>query len=173
MTSVLRHLAPILAVGLVLVLGACGGSDDDPGTTPTSGESSSSASGPSNEQDTSRVKLTQCLREQGLDVPDTEGHGGFAQLNPAERERLEQALQGPCREYRSGSFGEASDPQSQEFLDAITGFTVCLREQGVEVPDPDPNNPFAVLHSIDQGDPRVARAASACQDELAALNGGG
>lgn len=171
MSSVLRHLAPILAVGLVLALGACGGSDE-PGTTRASGESSA-ASGPSNEQDTSRVKLTQCLREQGLDVPDSEGHGGFAQLNPAERERLEQALQGPCREYRSGAFGEASDSQSQEFLDAITAFTVCLREQGVEVPDPDPSNPFAVLHSIDQSEPRVARAATACQNELAALNGGG
>lgn len=171
MSSALRYLAPTLAVGLALALGACGGSDDP--ETPPPADGSSAASGPSNEQDTSRVKLTQCLREQGLDVPDTEGHGGFAQLSPAERERLEAALQGPCREYRSGAFGAAEDPQSQEFLDAITAFTVCLRKQGVDVPDPDPANPFAVLHSIDQSDPRVARAAAACQDELAALNGGG
>ena len=74
MSSALRYLAPTLAVGLALALGACGGSDDP--ETPPPADESSAASGPSNEQDTSRVKLTQCLREQGLDVPDTEGTAG-------------------------------------------------------------------------------------------------
>jgi len=171
MSSVLRHLASVIVVGLTLALGACGGSESSTGASESGGSSASSAT--SNQQDTSQVKLAQCLRDQGLDVPDTEGHGAFAQLSAAERKRLEAALQGPCREYQSGAFGDSSEPQSQEFLDAITAFTVCLREQGVEVPDPDPANPFAVLHSLDQSDPKVADAAAACQDELSALNGGG
>lgn len=170
MSPALRHLTPTIAVGLALALGACGDSDDP--TTTSSSASSSASSGTSNEQDTSRVKLTQCLREQGLDVPDAEGHGGFAQLSPAERERLEAALQGPCREYQSEAFGDTSEPQSPEFLDAITEFTACLRKQGVDVPDPDPSNPFAVLHSVDQSDPKIAAASAKCQDKLAALNGG-
>lgn len=118
--------------------------------------------GESDEQDSSRVKLTQCLCEQGLDVPDSGGHGAFAQLSPAERECLQAALRGPCRKYQSEAFGDASEPQSQEFLDAITAFTACLRKQGVDVPDPDPNNPFGVLHSVDRSDPKIAAASAKC-----------
>ncbi len=171
MSSVLRHLATTVVVGLTLAVGACGGSDSSTDASESGGSSASGAT--SNEQDSSQVKLAQCLREQGLDVPDTQGHGAFAQLSAAERKRLEAALQGPCREYQSGAFGDGSEPQSQDFLDAITAFTVCLRKQGVDVPDPDPASPFTVLHSIDQSDPKVADAAAACQDKLSALNGGG
>lgn len=172
MPFVLRLLSLSAAFTLTVALAACGDGEKTSSPSPSSGGSSVSRA-PSNAQDTARVKLAQCLREQGVDVPDTEGHGAFAQLTPAERQQLESALRGPCREYQSGSFGDASDPQSQEFLDALTSFTVCLRKQGMDVPDPDPNNPFAVLHSLDQGDPKVAATSSACQDKLAALNGGG
>ena len=115
------------------------------------------------------MKLRQCLREQGVNVPDTEGHGAFAQLSPADRQKLEAALKGPCRKYQSGSFGDASDPQSQEFLDALTKFAACMRGRGVDVADPvanDPDGPFAILHSLDQSDPKVAAASSACRDKL-------
>jgi len=170
MSSVPRSLSLLVTLALALGVAACGSAKKAP-DAPAS-DTPSAASGTSDKQDTSRVKLGQCLREQGLDVPDTEGHGAFAGLNPADRQRLEAALQGPCRTYQSQSFGDASEAQSQGFLDAITGFTVCLRKQGVDVPDPDPNNPFAVLHSIDQSDPKIAKAAAACQDKLATLNGG-
>jgi hypothetical protein len=160
LTSVLAAAAATLA--------ACG-SDSKTSDAPAAGGPSS---GQSNEQDSARVKLVQCLRDLGIDVPDTPGHNFFAQLTPVERQQAEDALNGPCRKYRSNAFGEASDPQSQEFLDVLTGFTVCLRKNGADVPDPDPTEPFAVLHSLDQTDPTIARAIAACQDKLAALNGG-
>lgn len=171
MSHLLRYLTLTFAVCLALTLAACGGSE----STPTTSESGSwDASGaPSNQQDTASVKLAQCLRDQGLDVPDTQGHSAFAQLSPADRQRLSAALEGPCRKYSSGAFGDSSEAQSQGFLDALTAFTVCVRKQGLDVPGPDPSNPFGVLHSLDQSDPAVARATAACQDKLAALNGGG
>lgn len=172
MTAPFRHLVTAAIAAIVFAMaGGCGGSDEK-GTASAPAERARS-SAPSTEQDTSRVKLAQCLRDQGLDVPDTEGHGAFAQLSPVERERLEAALQGPCSEYQAEAFGDTSESQDQQFLDAITGFTACLRKEGVDVPDPDPSNPFEVLHSVDQTDPRIAKAAAVCQDELAALNGGG
>lgn len=166
MSSVLRFVAPPVLLVLSLAVIACGGSDKAEKTAPAS-------SGTSETQDAASVKLTQCLREQGLDVPDAAGHEAFAGLSAADRSRLQAALQGPCSEFQSEAFSDAEDAQTQEFLDAITGFTVCLRKRSVDVPDPDPTNPFAVLHSLDRGDPRVAAAAAACQDQLAVLNGGG
>lgn len=153
-------------VASTAALASCGGSDTTTAATPSPESSGSASPSTENEQDAASVKLNQCLREQGVDVPDTAGHGGFAQLSPADRRELEAALQGPCREYQSGAFGDTADPQTQEFLDALTRFTSCMRKQGVDVPDPKASEPFAVLHSLDQSDPRVAAAASACQDKL-------
>lgn len=171
MSFVMRFLSLFVVLASTVALAACSDSSDSP--SPSSGGSSAS-SGTSNPQDTARVKLTQCLREQGIDVPDLDATGeAFAQLSPAERQRMEAALEGPCERYSSQAFGDTHDPQSQEFLDALTTFTVCLRKNGADVPDPDPNEPFAVLHSLDQSDPTIAAALSACQDKLPSMNGGG
>jgi hypothetical protein len=170
--SVLRFLSLVAALAATLALAACGDSSDQP-TPARSPGGSSASSGTSNAQDAARVKLTQCLREQGIDVPDDAASGdAFAQMSPAERQRAEAALQGPCQKYASGAFGD-TDPQSQEFLDALTKFTVCLRKKGADVPDPDPSAPFEVLHSLDQSDPTIAAALSACQDKLPSMEGGG
>lgn len=172
MSLVLKTLLLLAALASIVALTACGDSSETSSPAPSSGDSSAS-SATSNAQDTARVKLTQCLREQGIDVPDTEEAGdAFAQLSPAERQRMEAAMDGPCQQYASQAFGDTHDPQSQEFLDALTSFTVCLRKNGADVPDPDPNNPFSVLHSLDQSDPTIAAGLAACQDKLSALNGG-
>lgn len=173
MSLVLRFLALMAALAATVALAACSDSSDE-SSQPASSGGSSASSATSNKQDAARVKLTQCLREQGIDVPDAqEARELFAQLGPAERARMEDAMAGPCRRYSSQAFGDTHDPQSQEFLDALTKFTACLRENGADVPDPDPDEPFAVLHSLDQSDPTIAAALSACQDELPAATGGG
>jgi hypothetical protein len=172
MSLVLRILPALAAVAATVALAACGDSPEEASPAPSSGGSSAS-SATSNEQDAARVQLTQCLREQGIDVPDVGTTGeAFAQLSPAERERMEAAMDGPCQKYSSEAFGDTHDPQSQEFLDALTSFTVCLRENGADVPDPDPSAPFAVLHSLDQSDPTIAAALSACRDKVPSLGGG-
>jgi nitrous oxide reductase accessory protein NosL len=172
MSFVVRFLPLLAALAATVVQAGCGDSSEKSTPAPSPGGSSAS-SATSNEQDAARVKLTQCLREQGIDVPDTGATGeAFAQLSPAERERMEAAMDGPCQKYSSQAFGDTHDPQSQEFLDALTSFTVCLRENGADVPDPDPNAPFSVLHSLDQSDPTIAAALSACRDKLPSLGGG-
>jgi hypothetical protein len=172
MSCVLRFLSLSAALASTVALAACGDSPEK-SSPAASSDGSSASSATSNAQDTARVELTQCLREQGIDVPDTEGTGdAFAQLSPAERQRMEAAIDGPCQEYASQAFGDTLDPQSQEFLDALTSFTACLRENGADVPDPDPNDPFSDLHSLDQSDPTIAAALSACQDKLPSMNGG-
>jgi hypothetical protein len=171
MSFVPRFLSLSAVLAATVALAACGGSSGSSTTTSTSGGSSAS-SGTSNAQDAARVKLVQCVREQGVDLPDiTDDSNALAQLTPAERERAEAALQGPCKKYASKAFGD-TDPQSPEFLDALTKYTVCLRKNGVDVPDPDPNAPRAGLMSLDQSDPTVAAAMSACEDERPSMDSG-
>jgi hypothetical protein len=171
MSFVLRFLSLSAALASTVALAACGDSSGSSGTTSTSGGSSAS-SGTSNAQDAARVKLFQCVREQGVDLPDTtDDSNALAQLSPAERQRAEDALKGPCKKYASRAFGD-TDPQSPEFLDALTKYTVCLRRNGVDVPDPDPTNPRAGIMSLDQSDPAVATAISACEDQRPSMDGG-
>jgi hypothetical protein len=172
MSFALRFLSLAAVLASTVALAACGGSSDSSSTT-SSSDGSSASSGTSNAQDAARVKLLQCVREQGVDVPDTVlDTGSLAQLSAAERERAEAALRGPCKKYASKAFGD-TDPQSPEFLDALTKYTVCLRKNGVDVPDPDPNAPRTGIMSLDQSDPTVAAAMSACQDKRPSMNGGG
>jgi hypothetical protein len=166
----LRFLSVSAVLAATVTLAACGGSSEKASTAASSGGSASS--GTSNAQDAARVKLLQCVREQGVDVPDSVlDTGALAQLSSAERQRAEAALEGPCKKYASKAFGD-TDPQSPEFLDALTKYTVCLRKNGADVPDPDPNAPRAGLMSLDQSDPTVAAAMAACQDKRPSMNGG-
>jgi hypothetical protein len=171
MLVALRFLSVSAALAATVVLAACGASSEKSSTGASAGGSSAS-SGTSNAQDAARVKLLQCVREQGVDVPDSVlDTGALAQLSSAERRRAEAALRGPCKKYASKAFGD-TDPQSPEFLDALTKYTVCLRKNGANVPDPDPNAPRAGLMSLDQSDPTVAAAMAACQDKRPSMNGG-
>jgi hypothetical protein len=76
-------------------------------------------------------------------MPDIVGSEGrlFSQVTPAERDRVQAAMQGPCQEYASQAFGDTA-AHNQEFLDSLTRFTACLRENGADIPDPDPAAPF-------------------------------
>lgn len=168
-----RFRSPLALLAVSVVLAACG-SDADKSNPAPAGGGSSASSAESNEQDSASVELNQCLREEtGIDVTDAQGHEVFADLTPPERQRLQAALDGPCATYGGQAFGDVEEAQSQSFLDALTLFTTCMRENGADVPDPDPNAPFTVLHSLDQSDPTIARAMVKCQDNLAALRGGG
>jgi hypothetical protein len=170
MFAALRFLSLSAVLAATVTLAACGGSSEKSSTAASSGGSASS--GTSNAQDAARVKLLQCVREQGVDVPDSVlDTGALAQLSSAERQRADAALQRPCKKYASKAFGD-TDPQSPEFLDALTKYTVCLRKNGADVPDPDPNAPRAGLMSLDQSDPTVAAAMAACQDKRPSMNGG-
>jgi hypothetical protein len=114
MSFALRFLTLLAVLASVAALAACGGGSEK--SSPVASSGGSASSGTSNAQDAARVKLTQCLREQGIDVPDNAGTGdAFAQMSPAERQRAEAALRGPCKKYASGAFGD-TDPQARSSL---------------------------------------------------------
>lgn len=164
--ALLHTLLPLLLGVGVLVLAACGSSS-----------SSSSSASSADARDTARVKLQQCLRQQGVDVPDTPGGGGGggARLSTTDRTKLQQALQGACKQYASGAFGQISDDQRQAFQDAFTKFSACMRKQGIDVPTPQPGSGGGppAGGGFNRSDPKVQAAAKSCQSLLPQRGAGG
>lgn len=130
MTTHRTRIAPALLAALALLgltLSACGGS-----------ESPATASD-SNARDTARLKLQKCLRDNGVDIPAPgQGANGARRVlgNAQSRQKVQKALQGPCKKLASSAFGNITPQQRQEFQDAFVKFSACMRSHGVNVPTP-------------------------------------
>ncbi|HWI70894.1 MAG TPA: hypothetical protein VNT55_02995 [Baekduia sp.] len=168
-SSLLRRPLPIV-VAVAAIASGCGGSSSDSG-------SSSTGAGAGSSSDAARVKFTQCLRDNGVDIPDTNGGRPDPQaLQNIDQTKLQTAMKA-CQKYQQAAVGDISDAQRQEFQDAFTKFSACMRQHGVDVPDNvgSGGGPPAGAAQIDQNDPKVKAAISACQDKLpqgGALGGG-
>lgn len=164
----------VLAVPLVLVLlagcstGSGGGPDvasADQGTT-TSAKPTTSAE-PASDPDERLLQFTQCLREQGLDVKDYDPNSPnpFGDLKDADPKKRQAALKA-CEKYAPG--GENGPGLSEEGKAEMLEYIGCLREQGVDIGDPDPKTglpPAKDLMKIRQGGKKFEKAQEACKDK--------
>jgi hypothetical protein len=157
-----RRLLAALAIALsASALGACGGSDNDDSTSPAAGGSAESSS---NERDSARVRLIQCLREQGLDIPDDIGESGAPPPN-VDADALEAALEGPCAELRGGAFGDLNDPGVADAQEKMDKYAQCMRDAGFDFPDVElGEGPPTALHELDTSDPDFQAADEKCAD---------
>lgn len=161
-------LAAVLAAG-------CG---SDPGTddvaTAQSGSASPSASA-NGVADKAR-KYAECMRENGVpDFPDPKPDGSFDLKSIGgniDREKIKTAT-AACQDVRpDGGVRPELDPAQQEQL---LKWAQCMRDNGVDVPDPDPNGSGSLFEQggIELDDPTVQKAMEACQGQLDAVRGGG
>jgi hypothetical protein len=127
--------SPLLlaAVGAVLALGACGSSDDGGGKASGATKRDKAFDG--------ALKFSQCMRDHGIDVPDPErvGTGGIrisgGSMNPNDPKT--KAAQKACQKYMQIGGGETVDPAKRAKLqEAALQFARCMREHGVNMPDP-------------------------------------
>ena len=124
----LRSLAAAPLAALALGLAACGGGDG----TPASAQSARDA----NRQ--AELKFARCMREQGVDFPDP-GSGGEGPVKvggdatPEELREAEQACESLRKDIKPP---ELSEEQQQEFKDAALAHARCMREHGIDFPDP-------------------------------------
>lgn len=177
LTSAVRRGGAAVAVGLTaLTFSACGGSDGEAGAA----ASGADASAPSdNDRDTARVRLQQCLRDQGIELPEPGqggGPGGGGGVDESDREKRREALEGPCKEFRQGAFGDISEEDRQELQDAFQEFASCMRDNGVDIPDMQPGQgggPGGGGRGLDRDDPDVQAAREQCQDKLPQRRRGG
>jgi hypothetical protein len=153
-----------LAVGLCAAsFAACGGSEEPESSS--GGTPASSSSGGAGDDDTGRVRLQECLRENGVDVPDDPGQGGGGAS--IDREALQEAIEGPCKELQAEGVGNISEADQQEMQDQFQKFSQCMRDEGVEVPELNAGGgPPGGGEQLDQDDPDVKAAMEQCQGEL-------
>jgi hypothetical protein len=121
---------PILIAALVCVpvLAACG---SDPAADP--------AASTKKQMRDAQLAFAKCMREHGVDMPDPQpGERGFQVvepngMSPRKAREAEQA----CRKYLDAiKPPELTDAQKKEFQEAALAHARCMREHGIDFPDP-------------------------------------
>lgn len=138
-----------------------------------SGGTSASARGGAGEAATaSFVDYARCLREHGMDVPDPEppaaGGGVSAMAVPRPANEAEQQAVDACARLlpEEGAQGSRTrDPEADAALrESLLAFAKCMRDQGVDYPDPRiaPNGGIDISTPPGAGTPQFQRAQEAC-----------
>src|SRR4051794_2830967 len=113
-----------------LALAACGGA---PSTT---GDPSADRKG---QMQDAALKYARCMRENGVDMPDPQAGQHGIRLSPPEGvspSKMRTADQA-CRKYLEAvKPPEMSEAQEKEFRDAALANARCMREHGINFPDP-------------------------------------
>jgi hypothetical protein len=189
-----RRWRPRLAVlvttlTLVPAVAACGdGGNNSGGVASLSGANkatTTTSAGPASKQEAQQaaIEFARCMRQQGIDMPDPQFSGNKIRqdLNagPGSKGAGDpkfKAAQQACNKYLpNGGQPTMPNPQQQQQLLA---FARCMRQHGIDMPDPDPNGGIVIKRS-GEDDPKFKAAQQACQqyepkgDKQMQSNGGG
>lgn len=161
-------LAGTLA-GLAMVATACGGAAN-------AGDAKDDRQGFEDAQ----LEYTQCLREHGVDVESSEDEGKFRiqvggpkgganEAGDPENDEFRAAMEA-CAD-KAPKMGEEMTPEEQaEFEDAMVEFAQCMRDHGIDMPDPEGGNGFIKIAPgsgrADPDDEEFQEAEEACSDKL-------
>lgn len=148
--------ALVCSVALAVALVACGDSDTSTrrvaslSTSPPAGTSetgTSPTSAPSDPND-ALLKYAKCMREQGIDMPDpqiSDGGQGVVTIkgavtggNATDQHAME-AANAKCSHFMDGAAGSFTPPSPEEvekMKEQSLAFAKCMREHGVDMPDP-------------------------------------
>ena len=167
----MRTRIAVAAIGAALLLGGCGAKTDDGAkvasiSTP-SNTGGPTAAGNSGKSDEDKMRdFAKCMREHGVDMPDPKPAGdgkGMSiaiQGEGADRGKID-AAQNACKHLMPNG-GEMKPPSAEE-LDKMRKQARCMREHGVDMPDPDPTGKGAMQIGGPGDDPKkFEEAAKAC-----------
>ena len=120
------------------------------------------------------LEFAQCMREEGINFPDptfdTDGNPQFDNLEIENEEEFESAFEN-CEDILRNALPEQFDldPEVEAALvDASLEFSQCMRDQGIDFPDPKPGEFgfFAFRDAdIDFSSEAVQEAFEICQPE--------
>jgi hypothetical protein len=188
-------LAIVLVAGAGLAASACGGGSAEGAQVASLGNGSTqstttSTGATSDDPQEILLSYTKCMRKEGIDLPDPDfsggPRGGFRVTLGAAADRDDpkfQAAQKKCEPILR-SLRQQFDPERQEqFQEAALKFAKCMREHGIDMPDPDfsggqpggrggSGGPFGGA-GVDRDDPKFQAAEKACQSAFDGLGGPG
>ncbi|MBE1500608.1 outer membrane murein-binding lipoprotein Lpp [Amycolatopsis lexingtonensis] len=167
----MRTRIVVAAIGAALLLAGCGGQGDDAAkvasisTPPKSGGPTAADNSGKSDEDKMR-DFAKCMREHGVDMPDPKpaGDGGGMAITlggeGADGTKIE-AAQKECRHLMPNG-GEMKPPSAEE-LDKMRKDAKCMREHGIDMPDPDPSGKGTMRVGGPGDDPKkFEEAAKAC-----------
>jgi hypothetical protein len=124
------HLLTIPLAAASLALAACGGGDDSSAASPEDARA---------EFREAALAFAQCMREHGVDMPDPEPGSGGIQLMAgpdADRATMDRAQKACQKHLDKARPPELSDEQESELRERALEQARCMREHGIDVPDP-------------------------------------
>ncbi|MGZ8562511.1 MAG: hypothetical protein ACXWWU_02710 [Candidatus Limnocylindria bacterium] len=174
----------VVTLGLLFVLlAAC---------SPTSGVATVESVAPQAESSAEAVDADQasldfaaCMRDNGIEMADPTGEGGGGprlQLGSGvdpQSEEFQTAIEA-CREHLEGLVqggpggpgGPGGEPTAEQ-QEALLAFAECMRENGVDMPDPEAGGGFLQPGSgVDPQSAEFQEAAEACRGSLDGAFGG-
>jgi hypothetical protein len=166
----MRHrLAPYALLLLLAAAAGCSARTNEPGvaTAATAAASARPSPTPSLSDQERQIRFAECMRDHGVNVPDPGSNGGRVQIQANDKGKAQAALQA-CQQYLPG--GTLPGPPSAAQLNQMREFAKCMRDHGVNVPDPDPNSGGIRIGGgpgqPGKDDPKLQQAMQACQDKL-------
>jgi outer membrane murein-binding lipoprotein Lpp len=163
------RLTVIAAIGAAVLLAGCGAKPDDGSKVASiSGPSSSApAQAADNKSDEDKMRdFAKCMREHGVDMPDPKpaGDGGGMAVtlggDGVDASKAD-AAQKACKSLMPN--GGEMKPPSPEELDKMRKEAKCMRDHGIDMPDPDPSAKGATRIGGPGDDPaKFEAAAKAC-----------
>jgi hypothetical protein len=163
----IRPLAAALLALSALALAACG--EDAP-------SAAGSADSKDDEVRQAQVKFAECMREHGVDMPDPGANGGRREfkvggdsgISPEDFEDASKA----CEKYRKDIRPQLSEEEQAEFKEQALAHSRCMREHGIDFPDPTFDAEGGARVRIGGGnggklepdDPKFKAAEEACGD---------
>jgi hypothetical protein len=182
MPTTTRLLGAAWLAAALLVSGACTGGDeasgddvatlgDDGGGSDDDAENDDGGGGLGGrpvdpELQDAMVEFAECMREHGIDMPDPEvGEGGMVVIGGVggdgdgppsdaemeEMEAAEEACQSILEEVRS-SMPRPDPEQLAEMREQALEFAECMREHGIDMPDPVFSEDGGISQRIGDGD---------------------
>lgn len=146
----IRFRFTALAVATALTLAACGGGDTASApTVPSVGDTTVDADGPTGDAtpvdpDEAFDAYTDCMRDNGIEMPESSDiAGGVVEFEATalDPETFDDA-QAACGEILTDAFGEfeLSPEEEAEQRDMALAFARCMRDEGIDWPDPGTEN---------------------------------
>ena len=123
------------------------------------------------ERDDMARQFASCMRDNGVDMPDPDADGGLSAaagtVEAGSTDEMDAAFDA-CREFMPN--GGEPMKTTPEDLEAQRAFAKCMREHGIDMPDPDPNGGMTLAGEAPEDLDAFDAALAAC-NEAGAGNG--
>lgn len=171
---------PLMMVALVaLTLGMSGCGDD--------GSSATATTDPNQARQQAALDAAQCMRDKGFNMPDPEfTEDGGAMMKMDESNGIDpddpkfQAAEDECNKQMDALVGagdERTPEEKQQFQDDMIAYAQCMRDNGVDMPDPtfDDKGRVTMRSGSKEDSPTdkevMDKAEAACRDKNAMAGG--